>query len=70
MPILNKRLLRPDVKKLHQRSQKIVTKGALEIAEKEGVDIIKMISIIADGNKRFYEILETGEGKTEDLTIL
>ena len=67
MPILNKRLLRPDVKKLHQRSQKIVTKGALEIAKKEGVDIIKILSIIADGNKRFYEILETGEGKTEDL---
>ncbi len=67
MPILNKRLLRLDVKKLQQRSQKIITKGALEIAEKEGIDIIKMLSIIAAGNKRFYEILETGEGKTEDL---
>ncbi|MHA1242088.1 MAG: hypothetical protein ACTSQU_15110, partial [Promethearchaeota archaeon] len=67
MPILNKRLLRPDVKKLQQRSQKIVTKGALDIAEKEGIDIIKILSIIADGNKRFYKILESGEGKTEDL---
>ena len=67
MPILNKLLLRPDVKKLHQRSQKIITKGALEIAEKEGIDIIKILSIIADGNKRFYEILESGEGKPEDL---
>lgn len=67
MPILNKKLLRLDVKKLQMRSQKIVTKGALEIAEKEGVDIVKMLLIIADGNKRFYEILATGEGKTEDL---
>ena len=53
MPILNKRLLRPDVKKLQQRSQKIITKGALDIAEKEGVDIIKMLPIIADGNKKW-----------------
>ncbi len=67
MPVLDKNKLRPDVKKLYQRSQKITTKGALEFAEKEGIDIIKMLLVIADGNKQFYEILKTGKGKTEDL---
>jgi len=67
MPVLNKRLLRPDVKKLHMKGTKIVTRGALEFAEREGIDIIKMLLIIADGNKRFYEVLESGEGKVEDL---
>jgi len=67
MPVLNKRLLRPDVKKLHQKSQKILTKGALEFGDREGIDIIELLLIIANGNKRFYEILATGEGSAEDL---
>ena len=67
MPVLNKSLLRPDVKKLHQKSQKIITKGALEFADREGIDIIKLLPVIADGNKRFYEVLATGEGTAEDL---
>lgn len=67
MPVLNKRLLRPDVKKLYQKSQKIITKGALEFAEREGIDIKKLLPVLADGNKRFYEIFATGEGTAEDL---
>lgn len=67
MPVLNKKLLRPDVKKLHQKSQKILTEGALEFANREGIDMIKLLLVIADGNKRFYEVLATGEGSTADL---
>ena len=67
MPVLNKNLLRSDVKKLHQKSQKILTKGAIEFADREGIDMVKLLLIISDGNKKFFDLLATGEGSAEDL---
>jgi acetyl esterase/lipase len=70
MPMLNKRLLRADIKKLYMKSQKIITKGALDFVardENKDFDLIKTLLVIAEGNKKFYELLSTEGGKTEDL---
>jgi len=70
MPMLDKSKLREDVRKLSEKSQRILMKGIYKFLNMEGnkgTDLMELMRIILDGNARFYEELASGEGRVEEL---
>ncbi|NVM37363.1 MAG: alpha/beta hydrolase, partial [Candidatus Lokiarchaeota archaeon] len=70
MPILDRSKIRPEVLKSIDESQKIRLKGALEylkFEENKGFNLQAYMQKIAEGNKKFFQILSNKEGHIEDL---